>query len=300
MDLDTLIITVFCRIDDAMNHCFANPEGTVKLRQRGPTPTLHDSEVLTMEAVGAFLKLDEDAALFAYFQRHCLPLFPALATLSRTSFTRQAANLWRVKETLWQHLAQQTPHDPQFTLVDSFALPVCRFARAPRCKRFRDQAAFGYDPVAQKTFWGFRVHALMAWPGVLVRLCVAPANQQELEVLPEIARGQTGTVLGDRNYWSPKKRDLLATEGVTLQAPYRNKKHDPHPKTSLLMSHLRYHIDTVFGQMCERFAVKNVWARDAWHLVSRLLRVALSHTLMVAINLDLGNEPLQLSQLLPT
>ena len=299
MDLDTLIIAAFCRIDDALKACLADQDGTVRLRQGGPAPKLADSEVLTMEAVGAFLKMEEDAALFAYFRRHCLHLFPALAGVSRTSLTRQAANLWRVKEALWQHLARQTPHDPQLTLVDSFALPVCRFARAPRCKRFRDQAAFGYDPVAQNTFWGFRVHALMAWPGVLVRLYVAPANQQELDVLPDLARGQGGTVLGDRNYWSPKKRDLLAAEGVTLRAPYRNKKHDPHPKASRLMSRLRYHIDTVFGQMCERFAVKQVWARDAWHLTSRLLRVALSHTLMVAINLDRGNEPLQLSQLLP-
>ena len=34
----------------------------------------------------------------------------------------------------------------------------------------------------QNTFWGFRVYALMAWSGVLVRLCVVPANQQELDV----------------------------------------------------------------------------------------------------------------------
>lgn len=104
--------------------------------------------------------------------------------------------------------------------MDSFALPVCRFARAPRCKRFRDQAAFGYDPVTQRTFWGFRVHALMAWAGVLVRLWITPANQQEQDVRLELARGQKGTLLGERNYWFPKRRDLLATEGPALQAPF--------------------------------------------------------------------------------
>lgn len=141
----------------------------------------------------------------------------------------------------------------------------------------------------------------MAWPGILVRLCIAPANQQELDVLPELARGQGGTVLGDRNYWnywSPKKRELLASEGAALRAPFRNKKHDPSPKTSARMSRLRYRIDTVFGQMCERFGVKRVGARDSWHLISRLLRAALSHTLMVQINMSQGHEPLQLDQLL--
>ncbi|HKQ08695.1 MAG TPA: hypothetical protein VJ464_26475 [Blastocatellia bacterium] len=33
--------------------------------------------------------------------------------------------------------------DPQFALLDSFPVPVCHFARAPRCKGFRGQAGFG-------------------------------------------------------------------------------------------------------------------------------------------------------------
>lgn len=30
---------------------------------------------------------------------------------NRTTFTRQAANLWKVKERLWQELLADTPHD---------------------------------------------------------------------------------------------------------------------------------------------------------------------------------------------
>jgi hypothetical protein len=62
VDLDTLIVTVFCLIDDAISG--------QRLRRRGPQPTLSDAEVLTMEAVGEFLSLDQDKAIFTYFRRH--------------------------------------------------------------------------------------------------------------------------------------------------------------------------------------------------------------------------------------
>lgn len=65
--------------------------------------------------------------------------------MHRTTFARQAANLWKVKEYLWQGLLAEIPHDPTFALADSFPLPVCLFARAYRCRRFRGEAAFGKD-----------------------------------------------------------------------------------------------------------------------------------------------------------
>lgn len=296
MDLDTLIIAAYVAVDDALAEVVAAEGG--RLRRRGPAPAVSDAEALTMEAVGAFLGRSDDRDLFDYFRRHWAHFFPALARTGRTAFVRQCANLWRVREALWQRLAAQTPHDPALALVDSLALPVCRFARAPRCRLFRGQAAFGYDPVARQTFYGFRLHALVAWPGVIVRLFVAPADRAETDVLPDLARGGEGAVLGDRNYWSPAKRDLLAQDGLALQAPFKNKAGDPAPALSALMGRVRYRIDTVFGQLCDRFGLRRQRARDEWHLLGRLTRIALSHTLMVLLNRGIGNGPLELDALL--
>ena len=58
MDLDDLIITAFCMIDDSMKQLFSN----IRLRQRGPAPALSDSETLTMEVVGEYLSLNQDKA----------------------------------------------------------------------------------------------------------------------------------------------------------------------------------------------------------------------------------------------
>src|SRR5262249_39384282 len=96
MELDDFIITVFCWIDEAIPTAVDGH----RLRQRGPAPTLTDSEVVTMEIVGEYLGLEQDSALLAYFRHHYAHVFPALRQVHRTTFVRQAANLWRLKERL--------------------------------------------------------------------------------------------------------------------------------------------------------------------------------------------------------
>jgi len=291
MDLNTFIIAVFCLIDDRIEDR--------ALRARGPLPKLSDAEVLTIEIVGEFLGLDTDEAIFRYFRRHYGDWFPALGEVRRTTFARQAANLWKLKEHLWQELLSLTPHDPAFAICDSMPLPACLFARAYRCSRFKGEAAFGKDTLIRQTFYGFRVHVRICWPGVITRISVAPANVHELSVLPEIAEFTSGLLIGDRNYHSPKTTEQLAGMGVELLAPYSSKKRDRAPRKSALLSRFRYRIDTAFSQLTERYCLKRVWARDMWHLVSRLLRKVLSHTIAFLLNHKLlGNPPLQLSKLL--
>ena len=59
-----------------------------------------------MEMVGEFLGIDTDKGIYTYFKRHYPEWFPKLREVHRTTFTRQAANLWVIKENLWQHLLE--------------------------------------------------------------------------------------------------------------------------------------------------------------------------------------------------
>jgi hypothetical protein len=58
-----------------------------------------------MEIVAEYQGIDADQAMWRYFRRHWLGLFPGLS--SRCAFVRQAANLWQYKELLQQRLADQ-------------------------------------------------------------------------------------------------------------------------------------------------------------------------------------------------
>jgi hypothetical protein len=294
VSLDLFIITAFCRIDDTLKAMFNGQ----RFRQRGPIPALSDAEVLTLEVVGEYLGFTQDLALYRYFRRHYTHFFPALARVHRTTFTRQSANLWKVKELVWQRLLDSLEYDPTFALVDSFPLPVCQFARAYRCRRFRGEAAFGKDTLVRQTFYGFRVHVRCCWPGVITQFDIAPANVSETAVVPELSVGMRGLLLGDRNYWNPALKEELEQGALQLEAPFRRATTDPWPKRSALLSRVRYRIDTTFGQLVDRYQVKRVWAKDSWHLHSRLLRKVLSHTLAVLLNQTQGNPPMQLAKLI--
>jgi hypothetical protein len=297
MDLESFSIAVYCLIDAGLGELQETP-GWARVRQRGPAPTLADSEVLAMEVIGEYLGLDQDAAIVAYFRREHPDYFPALVQVHRTTFARQAANLWVVKERLWGLLRERVRHDPLLSVVDSVPVPVCRYGRSQSCRRFRGEAAYGYDQGSKTTFYGFRIHLRTCWPGVLAEVQVAAANASDLALAPEVVTGAAGVVLGDRNYWAPLLRDELHHDGIELLAPYRHRTKEPRPMLSHDLSRLRWRIETVASQLVERYHLKRIWARDAWHLTSRLLRKALSHTVAVFLCLAQGCTPLQFSHLL--
>lgn len=291
MDLSTFIVSVFTFTDDWFQR-EAKP-----LRQRGPQPQLADSEVLTIEVVGAYLGISTDKGTFSYFRRHWSHFFPKLRSVHRTTYVRQSANLWQVKGSLWKELLKHVRFDPTFHIIDSLPVPVCRFARATYCRRLRAVSAYGHDEVARQKFFGMRAHMCISWPGVIVGFELAPANVHELTVAEPLLDGLRGWALGDRNYWSPKLRERLRQHGLHLLAPFSS--HSKEKKRwPTWLKHKRYRIETVIGQLVERYQAKRVWARDLWHFCSRWLRRVLSHTFAVYLCQQNGISSLRFADLL--
>jgi hypothetical protein len=138
VDLSTFIVTVFCMTDDWL-------EGQEPPRQRGPAPELCDSEVLTIEIVGKFLGIDAEKGLYNYFRCHYGEWETTLRRVHRTTFTHQMANLWVIKKWLWGHLLKRIRFGPEISLIDSFPVPTCRFARAYRCHILGEESAYSYN-----------------------------------------------------------------------------------------------------------------------------------------------------------
>ena len=166
-----LLLEVFCLVDDELQALNLG-----RLRQRGPKTKLSDSEVITIELVGAFWKLGTDQDLFRHFRRYHAAEFPALARLHRTTFARQAANLWRVKQLIQQRLARRLAGGDPLWLVDSLPIDACQFARATFCRRFAGQADYGYCHLRKRTFYGFRLHLRTSRDGIVLGYHLAPAR----------------------------------------------------------------------------------------------------------------------------
>lgn len=106
--------------------------------------------------------------------------------------------------------------------------------------------------------------------------------------------------LGDRGYGGadPQRGQGLARAGMTLLAPFKKASSDPDPRRSRVLGRLRQAIEPLIGQLATRFHAQRTWARDLWHLTSRLGRKLLSHTVAILLNWRAGNPPQRLELLL--
>lgn len=306
MDLNTFIISVF----DVCEDWFNRREGPV--RERGPAPKLSDSEVVTMEIVGEFLGMDKDKHIYVYFRRHYPHYFPKIRKVHRTTFARQAANLWVMKEKLWQHLLESElllgedarEEEPPLLVIDSFPIPVCKTSRSYGCKVMRELSDRGRDTNLGK-FLGMRAHVVIAWPGIIVRAGVCGANVHDLHLAEKLLEGMgRGWVLADRNYWSPNVREQLRDReggGPTLMARFKQKNRTEQERGLVWpgwLSAKRQKIESVFSQLVERYEMKVVRTRDTWHFSSRFIRKILSHTMAVVFCRREGIAPTRFWELL--
>jgi hypothetical protein len=290
MNLNDFIVQIFCEVDDFMKKSF--PKRT--LRKRGPLPQLADSEVLTMEIVGELLGQQTDKAIFQFFKRFYRHYFPKLTC--RVSFARQAANLCSVKQRLFAYLAKR--FKDTIEVIDSFPVAVCRFARAKRCKLFKGLAAYGKE-LGNQTFYGFRLHVKINSIGMIQTFDLAPANVHDIHMLRELTETDSGLLLGDRAYLSEALRqELLEKQALELSVPTKYGKASQLDSLQLrVRKRIRRLIETVGSQLTHYFAIKRVWARDLWHLTSRVCRKVLAHTFSVILCLNNDLRPLSFCKL---
>jgi hypothetical protein len=294
MSIEDFIIAVFCLIDDELKKMLNGQ----RLRQRGPTPGLQDSEVITMEIVGEFLGNDCDKSIWEYFRSHWKHFFPKIP--DRSNFVRQAANLHAVKRILQERLALVLgAFTDSLHLIDGLPMPVCKFARAYFSKVFKGDAAYGYCATKKEHYFGFRGHLVVNSMGVITAATFTAANIDERDVCPELVRKIRGLLVGDKGFMRPSLQSELATDDLHLQTPLRDNMKDNRPKGFLnWMMGTRRLIETVIGQLAERFHIEKIRARDVWHAASRFWRKLLAHTVCIKLNIDKGREPLQFERLI--
>lgn len=293
MSIADFIIAVFCIIDDELEKVLNGK----KLRERGRSPGLADSEVITMEIVGEFLGMDCDKSIWEYFRSHWKHFFPRIP--DRSNFVRQAANLHQIKRIIQEQLAIALgAMSDSLHLIDGLPMPVCKFARAYFSKNFKGDAAYGYCATKKERYYGFRGHLVINSIGVITSATFTAANIDERDVCPELVEKIQGLLVGDKGFMRPELTNELAIKGLHLQTHLRSNMKDDRPKEFLSwMKGTRRLIETVIGQLAERFRIEKIRARDLWHESSRFWRKLLAHTVCVKLSIDKGYEPLQFERL---
>jgi hypothetical protein len=291
--IEEFIIAVYCCVEDEVQALTqAQP-----IRSRGFEPGLSDAEVLTMEIVGEYQNYDSDQGIWSYFRRHWHSWFAKWS--SRSTFVRQAANLWQYKHRLQQRLATTLgAFEEDVHLIDGLPMRLCCLTQARRCQSFQGVAAYGYCAAKDEKFYGFRGHLTVSHNGVITGFTVTPANVDEREALWEVTQQIQGLLIGDKGYISQSLQGELAQVHLDLQTPLRSNMQETRPKAVVRqLQTVRRLIETVNAQLSERFQFERIRARDLWHLTSRVNRKVLAHTLCCWLNRQQGRPLLQFNDL---
>jgi hypothetical protein len=271
MDQEERIIGLYLCIEAA----YQEVVGEVGLRGRGSMPQLSDVEVLTIEVFGEWQGHHEEKAIHRYIRQHWLEWFPCLP--SYQNFRRQCANLRWVKERIIQHLWPAS----DMHVIDGVPLPLCRFARARRCRRMREDAAYGYCAAQDMTFWGFKGYPLMRMDGAIHAFWTMPANEDERGVLDAVIARIRGLLLGDKGFQlKAYRQEELASHGLYLLVPARKNMQKKMTKaTENQFKNLRRRVETTIGQLCERYDMNRIKARSPLAFFSAIFRKILAYNL---------------------
>ena len=294
MTQEEFIIQTYCFVDDYLQKMSLN-----RIRTRGESPSLSDSEVITLEIVGEYLGYGSDKAIWSYFKTHWNHYFPNIKCLS--SFSRQCANCFEIKKKLQQEASDVLSSDQDLYICDGFPIPVCHIKRYKQSKtELRCHGATGYCAAKDEHYFGFKGHILITQHGCAVAYELAAANIDERDIVPEIAKKLKGILLADKGLIRPELKAELAKQDLDLQTPYRKNMADSRPKETVsIMMNIRRKVETVIGQLVDRFHIQAIKAKNLWHLCAKVGRKILSHTICFMFNkIANPDRPLALELLL--
>lgn len=261
------------------------------LKRPGPKPVCSDSELLAMAIIGECRGLDVETELLSFMKDH-RDLFPHMPSQSR--FNRRRRQLmWAINLIRQMVLAaMDIAHDPH-CLVDSVPVPVVQFYLVPGSTGDWAVygATFGKVPSRKETIYGYKLHLLVTFGGVIRDFVLAPANATDLQVGEELLDLHADlTVLGDKGYISAAvAAELLATRQIQLLTlPRKNQQRQVSPDKRKLFNALRQMIETVNGQLSEQFNLQVNHAHTFFGLCARLYTKLAAHTLCIYINRLLG------------
>jgi len=271
MEPELYLIWLYCEVE----RIFDAVVGDQRLRARGPMPNLSDCELITIELFAEYQGYGTDKQIWRYMREHWQVWFPALG--SYKNFTKHCANICGVKERILQALMSKQPDDDLY-IVDGLPLPICKFARAPRCHLFPELATYGHCAAKKETYFGFKGMLVINAHGHIRGFHISPANMDERQALLDMELDINGDMLGDKGFLGCEFTHEMAQAGITMHTPLRSNMADPRPKSFVkdIMNKRRY-IESVIGKLLEQFSLSNHKARDLWRMKNKITRKLISY-----------------------
>jgi len=256
---DTLIVTVYVVLDDLLRAMDHRTDGRAKTS---------DSEVLTVGVIAA-----------CQFQNHherALCILRALGYLSGplsvSRFNRRFHALAHLLSDAIDLLAATLTAGTIF-ILDSVPLPVCRRARAWRCRKVRGAEYCGYCAAKKEKFFGWRLHLVVMPQGIPASFDLLPASYHDLTPVHELMeRLPSGAcVYADKGYNSADDEAWIEGETGIRLVPRRKENMAPNTLAeTFALQRYRGRVETVNSQLAA-WGVQRLHARTHEGWLSKVL-----------------------------
>ena len=149
-------------------------------------------------------------------------------------------------------------------IVDSMPVPVCRRARARRCRAVRGKLFCGYCAAKREKFFGWRLHLVCTAAGVPVAFELLPGGLHDLTPVHELTYGlpADASAYADKAYNSRQDEATILAETRVRLVPTRKANMRPNLwADKLALRACRKAIETVNSQL-EAMGVQRLHARS--------------------------------------
>ena len=261
--------------------------------RRGVVPRFSDLEVIALSLTAEQFGVDSESYLFALLKEYKSE-FPNL--ISRRQYNDRRKFTANLCEQIRKNIAQAIDAGEDVFCVDSKPVPVCRIARAKRCRLgkydFSKAPSFGYCAAQACYYYGYKLHALCGLRGVIHSYDLSKASVHDIHYLQDIKyEYHRCTFLGDKGYLSASVQlDLFETSEIRLEVPYRLNQKDWKP-TFAPFAKARKRVETLFSQMVDQFMLCRNYAKQQVGLFARIISKISALTILQYINF-INNKPL--------
>jgi IS5 family transposase len=151
----------------------------------------------------------------------------------------------------------------------------------------------------KEKLFGFRLHLLITWRGVIHDFVLAAANHHDLTMEEELlAPYQNLEVVEDKAYIDDDRRQQLKAErNIAVYTPKRRNQKEYSAGENGLINHIRQLVETVGGQLVEVFHIGWIRVRSFTGLLLSIYAKLTAHTLGIFLNKLWGREWLHIKEL---
>lgn len=264
------------------------------LPRRGPVPRFSDIEVIALSLTAEKYSIDSESQLFSLLEEYYKTDFPNL--ISRRQYNDRRKFTANLNEQIRKLIAQAIDGDEDYFCIDSKPIPVCRFARAKRCKLgkndFETAPNYGFCAAQNTHYYGYKLHALCGLKGVIHSYDLSKASVDDRYWLQDLKyEYQQSTIIGDKGYLKASLQlDLFETAQIHLEVPYRLNQKNWKP-TFKPFAKARKRVETLFSQLDDQFMVCRNYAKQQVGLFARIISKISALTVLQYINF-INNKPI--------